>query len=85
MFEIATRIAIFIASLSGLIGLLSFYVPTLPPEVVTAIAFFIDAVNDWGFVLPLASISSILASAITFYTLLALWDIGSWLLTKFTR
>jgi len=85
MFEIATRIAIFIASLSGLIGLLSFYAPTLPTEVVTAIAFFIDAVNDWGFVLPLSSISSILAAAITFWTLLALWDIGSWLLTKFTR
>lgn len=85
MFEIATRIAIFIAALSGLIGLLSYYLPTLPNETVVAFAFFIDAVNDWGFLLPLSSISSILALAITFWTMMALWDIGSWMLTKFTR
>lgn len=85
MFEIASRIAIFIASVSGLIGLLSYYVPELPAESVTAVAFFIDAVNDWGFLLPLSSMSTILGLAITFWTMMALWDVGSWLLTKIAR
>jgi len=85
MFELGFRMAFFVAILGGLIGLLSFYAPTLPDEAVTAIAFFIDAVNDWGFVLPLTSISTILGASLTFWTLMALWDIGSWLMTKFTR
>jgi len=85
MFEISFRIAIFVAAFGGVIAILSFFAPTLPEEIPVAIAYFISAVGNWGYFLPLTSMSIILGSSLVFWTLLAIWANSNWFLVRFTR
>jgi len=85
MIEFSFRIGLFIAVLGGILATLAFLPAQLPDEVVVAVDYFVTAVNSWSYFLPLATFKTILISSISFWTLLAFWDISSWLLTKITR
>jgi len=85
MIELSFRIGLFIAVLGGILGTLSFFPSQLPQEIIDAIIYFVTSVNQWSYFLPLETFRTILVLAIGFWTLLAFWDLGSWLLTKITR
>lgn len=85
MFELSFRIGLFVAVLGGLLFALSFLPHQLPVEVVTAIQYFIVSVNIFSYWLPMQTFASVLIASIAFWTLMAFWDIGSWLMARITR
>jgi len=85
MIELSFRIGLFLAALGGIIAFLALLPNQLPDEVITSILYFINSVNQWSYFLPLHTLGIILGLSIGFWTMLAFWDIGSWLLTKITR
>jgi len=85
MIELSFRIGLFIAVLGGILAVLALLPSQLPDEVSTAVYYFITAVNDWSYFLPLDTMQTVLIASISFWTLLAFWDISAWLMHRFTR
>jgi len=86
MIELSFRIGLFVAVLGGLLFGMAFFLPSqLPTEVVTAVLYFIGAVNQFSYWLPMYTFATLLGLSIAFWTALAFWDVGTWLLRQFTR
>jgi len=85
MIALSFRIGLFIAVLGGVLAVLALLPSQLPDEVVVAVQYFISAVNQWSYFLPIDTFRTILVASIAFWTLMAFWDISAWLFTRITR